>query len=295
MESSGGGDGCPMDEEGRPAVEPLAGPRSVDRRRVALGLAAGVGAAWVAPAVLQVSSAAAQGSSPPDFINGVGDYGVPGAPPITLEIPPGTFQVGDLILGVGGIRFDDAKNAGIDPPPGFVPVVPSTSPSPGTPGGLTSRPTPLGGSAPEALRGYVWWKFYAGETFFTFDKTIDQGFPTRWAVGVLGFSGASGVGASAGQGNITAGVVQAPSITTTAAGSTIVYIGLTPGVTSWVGPSGYTFRAQGPTNGSHPEGYVATRSGFGAGASVGTAQASVVQPADPPVDDSLGFHVEILA
>lgn len=265
----------------------------MDRRR-ALGLgAAGAAAAWVAPQVLSVEAAAAATVLPPGLSGAFGNEGNPGVDPIIVAIPPASLRNGDLLLAGGAIRFTDAKNAGISPPAGFVPIVPN--PALPDPGGITSRPTPIGGGVPEALRGYVWYRFWntGDPTTFRFDKTVAGGMPTRWSVAILVIRNASGIGAAAGQGQVGLSVT-APSITTTANNSRAYFIGITSGPTTWTAPAGFTTLGQGPTNPSNPEGYLAELDVPASGTVVGPVSAGISAPTNPAVNDNLGFLVEIL-
>lgn len=264
----------------------------MDRRR-ALGLgAAGAAAAWVAPQVLSVEAAAAATVLPPGLSGAFGNEGNPGAVGLPVQIPPQSLRDGDLLLAAAGIRFSDAKDAGVAPPPGFLPVVPN--PALPDPGGVTSQPTPIDPS-PEALRGYAWYRFWntGDPTSFAFQKTVASGMPTLWSAAILVIRNASGVGAAAGQGQVGLSVT-APSITTTVNNSRVYFIGITSGPTTWTAPGGFTTLGQGPTNPGNPEGLLAELAVPASGTVVGPVSAMITAPSDPAVNDNLGFLVEIL-
>jgi hypothetical protein len=275
-------------DEERSSMEPL------DRRRVIGGAAVGITAVWAVPAVLSVDAASAATNPPfPRFRDAFGDYGTPGAPPITVTIPASRVQDGDLLLAVAALRFYDSKNAGIDPPPGFAPIVPTTAPAPGTPGGVTSQTPPISPSA-EALRAWTWSKTWnTGDPLtFPFTKTLATGFPTRWSAAILIVSGATATGDASGQGQVGASVT-ATSITTGGANRLVAYLGVASGPTTWTPPAGYTVVGQGPTNSGNPQGLVATAVLPAAGAT-GAVTATAALPADPAVADNIGFLVELV-
>ena len=263
-----------------------------------VGAAGVAGAAWVAPTVLSVDAAAAQTApppDPPDFSSAGGLEGGPGATDLTLNLPAGTFDVGDYLLALGLIRFTNAKNAGvappsITPPNAWTPIVP---PNFDVPGGVTSRPTPLATNTTQALRGHLFGYRYNGEASFTFTKTNNaSGNPTYWAVLVVGYSGVDAttpLDGAAGQGQVSTDVT-APTITTTAAGTRVVYLGGSIGPTTWSGPPSYTFRAEAPSAAPHPEGRVADVVPASAGAT-GPVTATIVTPTDPAQLDNVGFLV----
>lgn len=266
----------------------------VDRRRVIGGAAIGITAVWAVPAVLSVDAASAATNPPfPRFRDAFGDFGTPGAPPITVTLPAATVQDGDLLLAVAALRFSDSKDAGIDPPPGFSPIVPTTAPAPGTPGGITSQTPPISPSS-EALRAWTWSKVWnTGDPLtFAFTKTLATGFPTRWSAAILVVSGASSVGDAAGQGQVGPSVT-APSVTTGGPNRLIAYVGVTPGPTTWTPPAGYNVVGQGPTNSGNPQGLLATVVVPAAGAT-GTVSATAALPSDPAVADNVAFLLELV-
>lgn len=272
----------------------------MERRKFITGAAVAGGVAWTAPSILSVDAVAAATPPPPVPPAFRGTFAAPGgfgATVLTINVPAGTFSVGDYLLALGMIRFTNAKNAGvappsITPPNAWTPVFPTTF-SPTPPSGVTSRPVPLPASTTVALRGQVFGYRYNGEATFTFNKTNDNGSPTAWGVLLVGYSGVnatSPLDGAAGQGALGL-TVTAPSITTTTPGTRLVYLGGAFGPTTWTNATTLTTRAEGPSVVGHPEGFVADEVLAAAGAT-GTRSMTIVAPPDTPAQlDHVAFNV----